>query len=618
MAARLEEPSRHRLGLALSGGGFRAAFFHIGVLARMAELGILRAVEVISTVSGGSIIGALYYIHVRNLLQEKPDSAVTDQDYVDIVARIEKTFVRGVETNLRGRTFRHLGKNFRMARTDYSRSDRLGELYDETFYRPAWNDPLFGDPPNPLRRTMIEMRELLITPAGVSEGFNPVRQNESRKAPVPILVVNATSLNTGHNWRFEAVGMGEPDRAEVGVPEEVAAADPREEARREVDRNERLRWTRYEKLADTQATFELGIAVAASACVPTLFHPLPVTRLFAGEDGSPINVQLVDGGVHDNQGIEGLIEFDCNPVIVSDASGYLPDDPDPATRIPAVAGRALGIYGDRVREEQLMNARLDDKQRPLGVMHLRKGITGYARAPVGKDGAPIEPPRPEPPGDFRGERFGVHPEIQDFLSKVRTDLDAFSEVEAHSLMLDGYRMAGPNLEHLDIPGRGGPVDGTRWAFMDVAEAAEAGTSQRYRLHLARAKSRFGKPILLSWPGRLEALLLVAIIAAVVTGLLLIDAVRSFFSEPIPVWVVVVLLAAFVLLVFLYLNARLPQPLRWIADRLYTQAVPVMLALPFWLGALVVLVFSRTFVSIGRVGRVLSAPSRPRSRDGGSS
>src|SRR5580658_5007428 len=37
-----------KLGLALSGGGFRASFFHIGVLARLAELDLLRYVEVLS------------------------------------------------------------------------------------------------------------------------------------------------------------------------------------------------------------------------------------------------------------------------------------------------------------------------------------------------------------------------------------------------------------------------------------------------------------------------------------------------------------------------------------------------------------------------------------------
>ncbi|HVD49595.1 MAG TPA: patatin-like phospholipase family protein, partial [Gaiellaceae bacterium] len=64
-----EDRVHPKLGLALSGGGHRAAFFHIGVLACLAELGLLRLVQVISTVSGGSIVGALYYLHVKNLLE---------------------------------------------------------------------------------------------------------------------------------------------------------------------------------------------------------------------------------------------------------------------------------------------------------------------------------------------------------------------------------------------------------------------------------------------------------------------------------------------------------------------------------------------------------------------
>src|SRR5262249_13447208 len=62
-----------KIGLALSGGGFRASLFHIGVLARLAELDVLRGVEVLSCVSGGSIIGAHYYLEVRKLLQTKSD-----------------------------------------------------------------------------------------------------------------------------------------------------------------------------------------------------------------------------------------------------------------------------------------------------------------------------------------------------------------------------------------------------------------------------------------------------------------------------------------------------------------------------------------------------------------
>jgi NTE family protein len=49
------EPREAGIGLALSGGGFRAVLFHIGSLWRLNELGILGRVNRISSVSGGSI-----------------------------------------------------------------------------------------------------------------------------------------------------------------------------------------------------------------------------------------------------------------------------------------------------------------------------------------------------------------------------------------------------------------------------------------------------------------------------------------------------------------------------------------------------------------------------------
>jgi len=48
-----------RIGLALSGGGVRAAVFHFGVLRRLADDGLLEAVSGLSTVSGGSLAAAL-------------------------------------------------------------------------------------------------------------------------------------------------------------------------------------------------------------------------------------------------------------------------------------------------------------------------------------------------------------------------------------------------------------------------------------------------------------------------------------------------------------------------------------------------------------------------------
>lgn len=47
-----------RLGLALSGGGFRAAAFHLGVMRELQRRNLLAGVDLLSCVSGGSIAGA--------------------------------------------------------------------------------------------------------------------------------------------------------------------------------------------------------------------------------------------------------------------------------------------------------------------------------------------------------------------------------------------------------------------------------------------------------------------------------------------------------------------------------------------------------------------------------
>jgi len=47
-----------RIGLALSGGGFRAAAFHLGVFKKLHELGLLWKIDLLTCVSGGSIAGA--------------------------------------------------------------------------------------------------------------------------------------------------------------------------------------------------------------------------------------------------------------------------------------------------------------------------------------------------------------------------------------------------------------------------------------------------------------------------------------------------------------------------------------------------------------------------------
>jgi NTE family protein len=64
-------PASRRKGLALclSGGGFRAALFHLGALRRLEELGVFSQIDVFSSVSGGSILAG----HLAATLHSRTD-----------------------------------------------------------------------------------------------------------------------------------------------------------------------------------------------------------------------------------------------------------------------------------------------------------------------------------------------------------------------------------------------------------------------------------------------------------------------------------------------------------------------------------------------------------------
>ena len=53
----------NRIGLALSGGGFRATLYHLGVLRFLRDSGALNRVSHITSVSGGSIVAAHLVMH---------------------------------------------------------------------------------------------------------------------------------------------------------------------------------------------------------------------------------------------------------------------------------------------------------------------------------------------------------------------------------------------------------------------------------------------------------------------------------------------------------------------------------------------------------------------------
>jgi len=127
-----------KIGLALSGGGFRASLFHLGTLAKLAQLDLLKHIEVISTVSGGTIIGTLYYLKLQKLLEEKHDKKIVQKDYIDLVEELIEEFFEVVQSDIRNSVLWYKPQKtikFLIPFNGYSRTNKLGELYQERFYR---------------------------------------------------------------------------------------------------------------------------------------------------------------------------------------------------------------------------------------------------------------------------------------------------------------------------------------------------------------------------------------------------------------------------------------------------------------------------------------------------
>jgi predicted acylesterase/phospholipase RssA len=452
-----------KVGLALSGGGFRASLFHLGVLARLAEADVLRHVEVLSCVSGGSIVGAHYYLALRELLESRGDDALTRADYVELVERVAATFTTGVQGNLRMRMLASPLSNLRMAWSGHSsRTRRLAELYERDLFDRVRTRP--GEP------TRLAMSDLRIFPRDTPD-FKPRTHNWKRVNKVPVLVLNATTLNTGHNWQFTAGWMGEP-------PGPIDS---------DVDGNDWLRRMPYDSAPHAHRRVPVGEAVAASACVPALFEPIDLPGLY--EDRT---VRLVDGGAHDNQGLASLLEQECAVILVSDASGQMTSQRDPGAHGALPALRASTISQARVRQAQhreLEARRGASLLRGVTYLHLLRGIPPAAVDWVGCD---------EPEARFGDHAravpevtdYGVPTEVQRCLAGIRTDLDAFHLAEAYALMTSGYKMTARYLEDA-FPGAP-PPDQARetWFFqqIDPVLADRRGTRYARLMELLQAGS----------------------------------------------------------------------------------------------------------------------------------
>jgi len=413
----LDEARAGKLGLALSGGGFRAALFHIGVLARLAECDLLRHVSVISTVSGGSIIGAFYYLKVKRLLEgSREDGLQPSADaFRQLVRELEQEFLPAMQRNLRILALADRIENGRMLAGEYSSSQRLARLFDTCFFPPSGGEG----------RTAL--RDL------------PITARAGADAVTPALILNATALNTGHRFQMTGSFVGESPASSVLGGTSSMPLLPRlamDDTTLSQPQRARLHG------------LSLGEAVAASCCVPGLLEPFGLKGLYRDEQGEEVTVRLVDGGLFDNQGLVSLFDEDCTHFICSDASECLQWQSHPPELIHQVAMRANDIMMDRIRNETMARLPQDRTHR-------------YAIFTLGEeDGSTVF-------GDDTAHFLQA-------LRDIRTDLDAFSDLEAWSLMYHGFTLSGLRL------GGTAPACAERWRFQGI-EALAGDPNRRKRL-----------------------------------------------------------------------------------------------------------------------------------------
>jgi hypothetical protein len=183
-----------------------------------------------------------------------------------------------------------------------------------------------------------------------------------------------------------------------------------------------------------------------------------------------ITVRLVDGGVHDNQGIMSLLEQDCSAVMVSDASGQMSDEDNPSKGVVGVPLRSNSILMSRVREaeyRELEARRQSGVLRNMMFIHLKKDL---AVKPVDWIGCQDPSESEAVPVSADGQdktSYGILKTVQERLAAIRTDLDSFCDTEAFALMTSGYRMAQHELQKQFADFPLSTEDPPQWEFLAV-------------------------------------------------------------------------------------------------------------------------------------------------------
>lgn len=310
----IQSHSVSRIGLALSGGGYRAAAFHLGTLRKLNSLGILDKVDVLSTISGGSIIGAYYALWKKDFNEfDSTFSSLLKRSVIKQVL-LSSTVIRIVAVVL---LFLFLF------------------IYFLFFTRFPWISLIL------LISSGYFVIKYQFTIFPVSKIIEKVYDNLfyqkstlSQLKDKPVIAINSTNLQTSRLFTFSKHSMGDSKYT-----------------------NESVQF--YSK------DFPIARSVMASTCVPFAFTPVSVSQEYYNKStkGSYVKPMLVDGGIYDNQGIHKLAhlsnpprylnDYECDIIITSDAGNKLSFGKS-YHNVLTLLSRTCDLFMNRIKMLQIM------------------------------------------------------------------------------------------------------------------------------------------------------------------------------------------------------------------------------------------------------------------------
>ncbi len=254
------KPQVRDVGLALSGGGSRAIAFHLGCFRSLNDLGLLDRLQVISSVSGGSVLAAMY--------------AYSDDSFASFDARVVDLLRRGLVCDIARSwlTPLSLAKNAASiaANVPVSLLRTGARLLPTTLATLLAKYALF-DPRQPPPRRYFSRSEAFRA-AFAARLFGERRIADVQRHGLDV-IINATELRTGSAFRFGSQESG--------------------------------CW-RFGTIPDQEAF--VSDAVAATAAYPVFLPALDREYTFRGRDGTTHRdrVLLTDGGVFENLGVSPM------------------------------------------------------------------------------------------------------------------------------------------------------------------------------------------------------------------------------------------------------------------------------------------------------------------------